>query len=101
MNYWLVADHLCRHCGIGRVLVSAEPAAQSIAKCSSCGKTGATVKSLCFCGHTYTKTGDGSGMRCVRNIDRKATPHEIVVEVVIADVGDPPQKIKKDLNREW
>jgi hypothetical protein len=75
-----ITDHLCRKCGIGRVLYrrgeSGEP---DICRCSNCGVETDKIAKLCFCGHVYP-SGIGSRVKCVRNQNKTpAYPHEVVL----------------------
>lgn len=74
-------DHLCRHCGIGRI-EKIESAHGDVAFwCPNCEVTVAngSVKDLCFCGHKFP-SGKRSGLKCVRNPARTPdNPHAILV----------------------
>lgn len=97
---WMVTDHLCRHCGVGRVLTRKNEYGQWIAKCSSCGTCRNTVKEICFCGSTYKKTEAPVGLRCVRNPEvTPENPHEVVVERF--EVEKPKAKVRPTYSEEW
>ena len=86
---WMVSDHLCRHCGIGRILTRKTEYGQWLSKCSNCGTCKNTTKELCFCGADYKKSEKPTMLRCVRNAAvSKDSPHEIVIERTEVDHED-------------
>ena len=109
MRIYQLVDHICRHCGVGRILsfvesdaglvVPAKPKQVSDAttdfvgysqpqtdrqsitgyRCSNCGEETVKLKDLCFCGHRYP-SGASSRVRCVSNPERTPEfPHEVVL----------------------
>lgn len=107
MRIYQLVDHMCRHCGVGRILsyvendaglvVPAKPKNESATadfigyghaqtkqeitgyRCSNCGHETAKLKDLCFCGHRYP-SGASSRVRCVVNPQKTPEfPHEVVL----------------------
>lgn len=86
MRQYQMVEHLCRHCGFGRVLLSigTKQTPDGVVpdnryRCSCCGKEEAKLKDICFCGHKYP-SGASSRVRCVRNTEiTEERPFEVVL----------------------
>jgi hypothetical protein len=78
---WTLTPHVCRHCGIGRVLKR-----ENLVRCSLCGvEAKGNTTALCACGV--------QGYRCAANATRTpANPYEYLPQMVAQEPKKPKPK---------
>lgn len=94
----VVLPHLCRVCGVGRIVQSDGPEGQRRYWCSNCvaESEGSTYRMLCFCGHKVTvrrgTTPVNAGLRCAPNPHpTMAAPNTLLVQHAAARAMRPAQ----------
>ncbi len=87
---WSVADHACRRCGGGRVLVKRRGTRVVAARCAECGASGeGGHESICCCGAAFGVAG--KLLECYRNPSvSPAVPYEVMVRERVTEVIDEP-----------
>ena len=74
VSTYRLTDHLCRHCGTGRVLLETGGGpgdGNAVYTCANCGQTasGLSEGCLCWCGQIVRRCGLPFETRCVRSGD--------------------------------